>query len=80
MESIGETINLSDINLIGKNSLDKHIKYENIYKKDELYWGIGIENEIYLEFDLNHIILETEAHVPSAFYKNTKKIFNDSIF
>jgi endonuclease G len=29
-----------------------------------------IDIEIYLEFDLNHIILETEAHVPSAFYKN----------
>ena len=25
--------------------------------------------EIYLEFDTNHIILETEAHVPSAFFK-----------
>ena len=28
-----------------------------------------IDIEIYLEFDTNHIILETEAHVPSAFYK-----------
>ena len=44
MEIINETTNLIGINLIGKNSLDKHIKYENTYKKDELYWGIGIEN------------------------------------
>ena len=28
-----------------------------------------IDIEIYLEFDANHIILESEAHVPSAFYK-----------
>ncbi len=67
MESIVETINLSDINLIGKNSLDKHIKYENTYKKDELYWGIGIENEIYLEFE-NNINFEK-----SKFLKNHKR-------
>lgn len=28
-----------------------------------------IDIEIYLEFDTDHIILETGAHVPSAFYK-----------
>ena len=28
-----------------------------------------IEIEIYLEFDTNHIILNTGAHVPTAFYK-----------
>jgi DNA/RNA endonuclease G (NUC1) len=28
-----------------------------------------IEIEIYLEFDSNHIILNTGAHVPTAFYK-----------
>ena len=37
------------------------------------YWAdefgdIGIE--IYLQFDTNHIILDTGAHVPSAFYKH----------
>lgn len=31
--------------------LKKHSKYRDKYKKDDLYWGIGIENEIYLEFD-----------------------------
>lgn len=33
------------------NSLDKHKKYINSYGKNELYWGIGIENETYLQFD-----------------------------
>jgi hypothetical protein len=72
MEIINEitilpTINSSEINLIGKNSLDKHIKYENTYKKDELYWGIGIENELYLEFE-NYINFEK-----SKFLKNHKR-------
>jgi hypothetical protein len=36
---------------IGKNSSDKHIKYKDFYGKNQLYWGIGLENELYLEFD-----------------------------
>jgi len=36
---------------IGKNSLEKHYKYESIYKKNTIYWGLGIENELYLQFD-----------------------------
>ena len=31
--------------------LEKHLKYKPKYGKDELYWGIGIENEMYLEFE-----------------------------
>jgi len=31
--------------------LEKHKMYEEQYQKNSLYWGIGIENEIYLEFD-----------------------------
>jgi hypothetical protein len=38
-------------NEIGKNSSDKHIKYKSYYGTNELYWGIGIENELYLEFE-----------------------------
>lgn len=34
-----------------KNSSDKHFKYKESYGKNELYWGIGIENELYLEFE-----------------------------
>jgi hypothetical protein len=37
---------------IGKNSSDKHTKYKESYGKNELYWGIGLENELYLEFDI----------------------------
>lgn len=36
---------------IGKNSSDKHTKYKESYGKNEIYWGIGLENELYLEFD-----------------------------
>ena len=31
--------------------LEKHKIYEEQYQKNSLYWGLGIENEIYLEFD-----------------------------
>jgi len=30
--------------------LPKHEKYEKAYKSNELYWGLGIENESYIEF------------------------------
>jgi hypothetical protein len=32
-------------------NLEKHKIYEQQYQKNSLYWGLGIENEIYLEFD-----------------------------
>lgn len=31
-------------------SLPKHEKYEKAYNSSELYWGLGIENETYIEF------------------------------
>ena len=37
--------------------LAKHLKYKDSYKKNELYWGIGLENELYLEFE-NYINFE----------------------
>ena len=30
---------------------NKHYKYKNSYKRDIVYWGLGIENEVYLEFE-----------------------------
>ena len=36
---------------IGKNQITKHYKYKDNYKPSTLYWGLGIENEIYLEFE-----------------------------
>ena len=32
----------------GNNQLEKHIKYKKLYKKNILFWGLGIENELYL--------------------------------
>ena len=29
---------------------EKHIKYHTLYKGGDIYWGLGIENEVYLEF------------------------------
>ena len=40
---------------------------EQVRKWAGEYGDIGVE--IYLEFDSNHITLDTGAHVPSAFYK-----------
>ena len=37
---------------IGNQTNEKHLKYQKKYKdSNELFWGIGIENEFYLEFD-----------------------------
>ena len=30
---------------------DKHLKYREHYKRNSIYWGLGIENELYLEFE-----------------------------
>ena len=46
---------MSNYVILGGNELDKHKKYEAQYKLDDeshnIFWGIGIENEVYLEFD-----------------------------
>ncbi len=36
---------------IGNNHIEKHVKYKEQYLPDEIYWGLGIENEVYLEFE-----------------------------
>lgn len=43
--------------------LEKHQRYLNIYKPGDLYWGVGIENECYLEFS-------KRKTVPLSFIKN----------
>jgi hypothetical protein len=35
--------------------LEKHTKYEKYYKPNDIYYGIGIENETYLEIDHQNI-------------------------
>lgn len=37
--------------ILNNSELEKHKKYNDYYNPNELYWGIGIENEVYLEFD-----------------------------
>lgn len=49
---------------LNKNSTDeKHIKYYSSYKPNDLYWGIGIENETYLE-------ISKKDYVYGNFFKN----------
>jgi hypothetical protein len=35
---------------IGNNNIDKHLIYKDKYPKNNIFWGLGIENEVYLEF------------------------------
>ena len=37
--------------IIGKSQLDKHSKYKKSYKNNDIFFGLGIENEKYLEFE-----------------------------
>jgi hypothetical protein len=34
------------------NELDKHYKYKKLYGCNEIYHGLGLENEVYLEFSI----------------------------
>ena len=36
--------------------LDKHKEYINQYKSNDFYWGVGIENECYLEFEKHRTV------------------------
>lgn len=49
------------------NFLEKHKKYQTLYKPNEVYWGLGIENEIYLELDKGVYV------TPSVFINNHKR-------
>lgn len=59
--------------------LTKHIKYKSQYKKNTIYWGLGIENEIYLEF-MNHFLVCAKSILTNQqserysvnYYKNYK--------
>ena len=43
----------------------KHVKYYDSYKPNDYFWGIGIENETYLEID--------SMEVNNSFFKNQKR-------
>lgn len=42
------------------DAFEKHKKYKKYYKPNSIYWGLGIENETYLEFE-NKITLLKEV-------------------
>ena len=72
---------------IGNNEYNKHDKYKNHYKPNDLYWGIGIENELYLEFDKRHNISNkdfTTNHKKERYsvdyYSNYKKEYLEESF
>jgi hypothetical protein len=46
-------------------SLLKHLKYKKDYQPDTVYWGLGIENEVYLEL--------SSKRVNKLFLTNTKR-------
>ena len=77
----------SKMNLFNQHILDKHKKYEKQYKPDLLYYGLGIENELYLEFDTkinikkNDILLKNKRERYSVdYYNNYKKdIYIDAV-
>lgn len=52
--------------MLSKCYLDKHKNYKKKYGKNEIYWGIGIENEMYLEFN-------NKARVSQKFFLNNHK-------
>ena len=35
---------------MGYTELVKHMRYKSLYRENELYWGLGIEEETYLQF------------------------------
>jgi hypothetical protein len=49
------------------NSAEKHKKYIQYYNSNEIYWGLGIENEIYLEFNKKKLFTK------DFFLKNHKR-------
>ena len=51
-KSINTDINKFFFYKLQNKSIDeKHTKYVKYYKKKDTFWGLGIENELYLEFD-----------------------------
>ena len=72
---------------IQKNLEHKHIKYKNMYKSNEVFWGLGIENEMYLEFEkskkVNTLFMlnnhKKERYSVDYFASYKKEIFNTCI-
>ena len=65
-----------------KNHEHKHSKYKNQYKSNTIYWGLGIENEVYLELSKKNTIKKTDVLVKQKrerysvdYYSNYKKYY-----
>lgn len=62
--------------------LEKHKKYQDKYGENELFWGLGIEEETYLQFDkpiyVAAPIIRT-AHAPERYSVNYYKIYRPCI-
>ncbi len=65
-----------------KNHEHKHSKYKNRYKSNTIYWGLGIENEVYLELSKKNTIKKTDVLVKQKrerysvdYYSNYKKYY-----
>jgi hypothetical protein len=63
-------------------NLSKHEKYENSYKPNELFWGLGIENETYLES--KHVLKVTnkelqEKRKPERYSVNYYSVYKPEI-
>lgn len=78
---------IADKYYLNDNTLDKHHKYKDKYKKNTLYWGLGIENEVYLEFE-NKLLMKKEELVNNRkrerysvdYYKNyNEKLLVDAL-
>ena len=65
----------------------KYKKYEEQYKKSNIYWGIGIENEVYLEFSKKNSVSKSffinnhkKERYSVDYYTNYKKEFQTQPF
>ena len=78
---------MSNYILLRENELEKHKKYETQYKLDDIFCGIGIENEVYLEFDKKVVTSRTffisnhkRERYSIDYYSNYKKEYQDIPF
>ena len=65
-----------------KSSEDKHKKYYLSYKKGDFYWGIGIENETYLEIPTHEMVKGSffNKHKPERYSVNYYNTYNQKFF
>ena len=73
MNKIQQMQSLFNISFDKMDILDKHYIYQSQYKPNSLYWGLGIENEVYLEFEKRVLITKREFlenHKPERYSLN----------